>query len=108
VRPGVPAVLVCRLQGHRNKRLLRGGHLHSTLSNGECRQRAIALALQGEGPVPIQVDVWPSALRINRIGMGEERRQTRTGGPAPQGGEKCVLQRRERTYLECRRDGTTA
>jgi single-stranded-DNA-specific exonuclease len=84
-------------------RLLRGGHLHLLLEQGQARLRAIGWRWQGTA-ADIQglVDV-AYRLRLDRW-QGEERLQLELTGIRPSCGEEVVLQRNSRTYW-CRRQG---
>jgi single-stranded-DNA-specific exonuclease len=83
-------------------KLLRGGHLHLLLEQGQARLRAIGWRWQGTADIQGLVDV-AYRLRLDRW-QGEERLQLELTGIRPSCGEEVVLQRNSRTYW-CRRQG---
>jgi single-stranded-DNA-specific exonuclease len=89
----------CRIS---QQRLLRGGHLQLTLSQGEATARAIAWRWAGPETLPPEVDV-AFQLRLNRWN-GEERLQLELTAVRPSSGDTLLLQRRNRQYW-VHRDG---
>ena len=84
------------------QRLLRGGHLQLSLSQGEATARAIAWRWAGPDTLPPEVDV-AFQLRLNRWN-GEERLQLELTAVRPSSGDTLLLQRRDRQYW-VHRDG---
>ncbi len=85
----------CRVE---RQKMLRGGHLQLTLSQGEARIQAMAWRWESENPLPQTVDV-AYRLRLDRW-QGEPRLLVDLVAirPSHQGEDGVVLQRGERRY----------
>ena len=85
----------CRVE---RQKMLRGGHLQLTLSQGEARIQAMAWRWESENPLPQTVDV-AYRLRLDRW-QGEPRLLVDLVAirPRHQGEDGVVLQRGERRY----------
>jgi single-stranded-DNA-specific exonuclease len=85
----------CRVE---QQKLLRGGHLQLTLSQGAAKIQAMAWRWQGAGPIPDLVDV---AYRLRQDGwQGQQRLLVDLVAlrPSHQGDEGVVLLRGNRPY----------